>query len=368
MKIPITSRWYGKRFLNKEIHYVGFGKKPKFVKADGSFTLGKHILEALSEKFKNFDLVISFNGKSLVKKEGRKTTVTLSFQDYSLFKKAFAEKKRVVATKVVKGQLPTLYPKFFSTTEKLIVYESGLFSELLSPTFDPARLGRADLDALIAFIPKLLGYKVGTESKAIKAVVSQKEVLQLSYLEKFISDLSKRLTKKQSESSWQKYFYENILLLQEGYIEKIEKLNIDIDPKFPDFCLVTGDGYLDVLEIKTPDTPLLRYDDSHKNYYWSPDLAKAIAQTEKYIDVIAKNNDRVRNYIRDKYQIDLKIIKPRGIIIAGSAKSMIESDKRDDFRLLAGSLKNVEVMTYSELEQLMMNRLHTLRKINQGKR
>lgn len=157
------------------------------------------------------------------------------------------------------------------------------------------------------------------------------------------------------------------MILQEGYIKKIEKLNIDIDQRFPDFCLVSSDGYLDVFEIKTPKTALIKLDKSHKNYYWSADISKAIAQAEKYIDVINKNSDRLRTYVKDKHNIDLRIIKPRGIIIAGNNEQLDKKDQQDDFRLLNDSLKNITVITYSDMAQRVRNIIYTFREFENKK-
>jgi hypothetical protein len=47
--------------------------------------------------------------------------------------------------------------------------------------------------------------------------------------------------------------------------------------------------------------------------------------------------------------LKLKIVKPRGIIIAGSTSQFAGSaDKRDYFRMLNEWLKNVEVIPYDE--------------------
>lgn len=75
-------------------------------------------------------------------------------------------------------------------------------------------------------------------------------------------------------------------------------MNIAIgNTKFPDFALVTHDNYLDILEIKKPDTPLLKPDNSRNNFYWDSEPAKAIIQIENYISGITEHGDAVRSYI-----------------------------------------------------------------------
>jgi hypothetical protein len=124
---------------------------------------------------------------------------------------------------------------------------------------------------------------------------------------------------------------------------------------------VTYDNYLDILEIKTPFTTLLREDKSHGNYYWSSDVSKAIAQVENYIQAIEGIEDRLRNKVKDTYGIDLRIIRPRGIIFAGhSSQFMGKKPIQDDFRLLNQGLKNVTVVTYDELLTRLQNYIAAL--------
>ena len=163
---------------------------------------------------------------------------------------------------------------------------------------------------------------------------------------------------------------QNILIIQQGYIELIPKANIGVvGTSYPDFLLVTYDGYLDILEIKTPFTPLVLHDKSHNNYYWSTDVSKAIAQVENYIQAIAEIGDKVRNAVKDSYGIDLRVIKPRGIIFAGNSNQFGGNKLiQDDFRLLNQGLKNVTVVTYDELLTRMQNYIAVLTGIKAKKK
>ena len=140
----------------------------------------------------------------------------------------------------------------------------------------------------------------------------------------------------------------------------IEKLSISIRGKFPDFMLVNVFGYIDIYEIKKPSTPLLRYDESRDNYFWDTEVAKAITQTEKYIQMLVKSALEVKEFIKQKHETDVKIIRPRGFVVVGSSKQFDSSQKEDDFRLLASSLKNVDVVLYDELLGNLKNLLKRL--------
>ena len=132
------------------------------------------------------------------------------------------------------------------------------------------------------------------------------------------------------------------------------------DTKYPDFMLVTHDNYLDILEIKKPNTQLLKHDASRKNYYWDLEIAKAVIQTENYIEHVQHQADAVRSYIRDRHSIDLKVLRPRGIILAGDTRKFTLHKERDDFRLLCQSTKNIVFVTYDELLSRLRNYIKVL--------
>lgn len=149
----------------------------------------------------------------------------------------------------------------------------------------------------------------------------------------------------------------NITIIQQGYITLISKANIGVlTTSFPDFLLVTYDEYLDILEIKTPFTELLSEDKDHKNYFWNREISKAIAQVENYIQAVEEIGPKVRTKVKDLYGIDLRVIKPRGIIFAGNS-TQFKGQKliQDDFRLLNQGLKNVTIVTYDELLTRLQN-------------
>lgn len=357
----ITNKFYGKALLGKIVHFEGYKEVPKFVKKDGSFSLGKHLFENLAKKFKKFDFIITNKQKSKVEKKGRMAFVYLNQKDYDKMQVFKRERTKDISHRVVNKVLGEVLPKYFSEDDRLVFYEKGMLSEILREDFSPINLSKDDIETLEKFIPRIVGLKLD-KKESTQSVLGIKNNLQLGYLEEILKNLEKRIKTEKSENFWQEYLKENILLLQDGYIKRIDKMNIDLDIKYPDFALATYDNYLDILEIKTPFTQLLKYDDSHSNYYWSPDLAKAIVQIEKYIDIVSKNSDRLRNYIRDKHGIDLNIIKPRGVVIVGSSNEFIKNrNAQNDFRLLSESLKNITVITYDDLVTRLKNKVYILK-------
>lgn len=365
----INSSFYGKKFRGFKLYYSGFEEQPKILQKDGrGFSGGKHILEVLTHKLKKFELTLTSEKKSRIKKVGKKYFVYLAVSDIRILNSSKIQKTREIGLKMTNNHFSQIFPKFFNEREKFFSYERGMFAELLTKDFNPAILSRDDLNSLTAFLPKIYARAKG-KSLDVTSVYKNKQSIQLLYLEKLISDFDNRTKKKYGESNWQDYFRKYILLFQDGYIQRLEKINIGVDIRFPDFCVITTDDYLDVIEIKIPSTRLLLQDKSHKNYYWSTEISKAISQTEKYLDSITKNADQIRRVLADKLGINLRIIKPRGIIIAGTTSEFEKNkEKADDFRLLNEGLKNITVIPYDEMSRRVRNTIHVIRDLKNAKK
>lgn len=153
-----------------------------------------------------------------------------------------------------------------------------------------------------------------------------------------------------------------------------------------DLLLITNLGDIEVVELKKPDTILLDFDPSRNKFYASSELSIAIAQTERYISSIIKDNDddlkidgkKIRDYINDELgnSFHVESVRPSGLIIVGSSKTIaIEYDKlsetiknkipRDNYnencerayRELRDSHKNIKIVTYSDLVESARLRL-----------
>jgi len=211
--------------------------------------------------------------------------------------------------------------------------------ETQPPDIQELDLSDKDIKSLLKLLPTLQKYDL-KNTIDLKRLIAGRRVFHYMRLEKVLKEFEKRLKTKANEPEWQAFFKKNLLILNPGYMKLIEKPNISLDIKFPDFILINIEGYADLYEIKTPSTPLLAYDRSHKNYYWSSELSKALSQVENYVDSVNKNSAGLEKLI------ELKIMHPRGYIIAGHSSQLKEPKKNDNFRLLNESLKSTEVLTY----------------------
>jgi hypothetical protein len=331
LKLKIQNENYDE-FNGFEINFSGFDKIPWRFSPLG-FATGKYLLEQLKGKFGEFELVVAKEETSRIDTKKTPTQVTLQYDDIMNIRRDFRRNYRLEGDKMVTKHLATLFPEMFAQES-----EADLPTDIRE-----IDLSNEDIQKANQILPFLEKYDINSRS-ALKRLLASRKVLHYMYLEKVLQDFENRLKSEQEESEWQAFFKKNLLILNPGYMKIIERPNISLAIKFPDFLLITIEGYADLYEIKTPATPLLAYDQSHKNYYWSSDISKAIAQIENYVDTLNKNSQGLVEELRD--QIELKIVRPRGYIIAGHSSQLREQKKNDNFRLLNEALKSTEVLPY----------------------
>ena len=351
-----------------KVYFLGFEFQPGFLPLSGRGFAGlKHLLELLSVKLKKFTLTIT-PGEDSIRKDGSIYKVRLSAKAIRRFSQRRWDGNRQLNLRLGRQLLAEAFPQQFPSVGLTHSYQRGMFAEILSGSFDARIVAPEDRAAMTQFVTQATSH--GVAIMDIPTAYKTTRDVQLLYLERLVKEFDDQIGKGHDESWWQIYFAKNILFFQDSYIRRIEKLNVIVaGTQFPDFLVVTSDGYLDILEIKKPDTSLLREDGSRHNFYWSPDVAKAISQVENYIDRVTKHSDAIRNKLRDDHKIDLRIIKPRGLVIGGRATQFAGSSKMaDDFRLLNEGLKNVEIVPYDELSQRLKNTIVSIEQLAKSQR
>ena len=348
--VVVSSPSYGKSLKGQRIHYEG--KRPSRLAEDGRITFGKNILETLIKKFgRKFRWIITPEIDSIETKYGITSVRTSQRMLNRMFGENF-ERSREVKNEIVQRRFFMAFPTQFTTTPPTS-YVPGSVAKILSK--DAIRkLSSEDKDALNHILPELLKTEA-MSSLAIKAV-------EIDSLKSLADEFRNELENQHPESWWQNYIQARILIMQQGYIRPIEKMNVVVgNTKYPDFALVTHDNYLDILEIKKPDTSILRADPDRGNYHWDIEISRAIIQVENYLEHIANNAGQVRGFIKDTYDLELKVVRPRGFIVAGNSAEFSSQKQRDDFCLLSHGLKNVTVITYDELLVRLENHINVLK-------
>lgn len=102
-------------------------------------------------------------------------------------------------------------------------------------------------------------------------------------------------------------------------------------------------GYRDIVELKRPDMEVLRFDSSHRNYYFSRDSSAAIGQCHRYLDVL---HEEATRGLRDHPEI--VAYHPRATIVIGRSEGWDE-EKLRALHGLNRRLNGITVMTYDQL-------------------
>lgn len=335
-------------YLNR--NGFGFGKK------------GVFLLSALKDHLaagKLLEFIISNKNNKKVQKGSLKVSITIPSQDVKnlLIRLGRINEDNNNELRTTVGSfLSTKFPKHVKvSTEDFDDYKGGEVAALLRRKKVAQKLNEEDFESLKGFFPKIFETSLKGKKGAVKAgrnalIRDTKKVTDRIFLDEVIKEFETNLLKKTlSEEDWQKFLHDKVFRFLANYVTSIEKQNVSISVSYPDFVLVDVYDFVDVFEIKKHDVQLLTLDESHDNYYWKPDVAKAIAQIENYIDEITRNADDYIKAIKRKKGIDIRVVRPRGYIIAGTSKQFKNKKESADFRKLGTSLKNISFILYDEL-------------------
>jgi hypothetical protein len=347
--VTVSNRSYGQSLNGVRIYYEG--ERPKSLADDGRISFGKNILEVLRKQFGKTVWWIISESEDSIEEHPQGVRVRTSL---SMLKRMYGEnfeRSRDVKNDIIQRRFFAAFPSHFKSAPPS-PYIPGTLSKILSVD-SIKKFSAGDKEAITRILPAFLKSEA-MSSLAIKAV-------EIDSLKALAQDFRAELEAQHAESWWQDYIKSRILIMQQGYIRAIEKMNVAIgNTKYPDFSLVTHDNYLDILEIKKPDTSILKEDHSRGNFHWDVEISRAVIQVENYLEHISNHASDVRGFLKDRYDIDLKVLRPRGFILAGNTSEFADQKQRDDFRLLSHGLKNVTVITYDELLTRLDNHIKVL--------
>lgn len=206
------------------------------------------------------------------------------------------------------------------------------------------------------FYEQLIKTKYKTKDRKTKLVTKTKIKIDKLAVDNVIEEFEKLLGDATSESNWGKFLLKNLFLVDSKYLKAIPELNVVLaGARKVDFGLVDYQGHLDIFEIKKPDTKLLAPKQDRGNFYFHPDLTKAITQAEKYLYQAEGKRDSLEKDILIEKEITVKVIKPRAILLIGNSSQLDTEKKQIDFRILRNSLKNIEVILFDELLERLKN-------------
>lgn len=346
----------------KKIIIQGFDRIPAGFAKNGSGLLPKGagylILQALHDKLGDFDLSVSLQAKNGLKKSDGKYQVVLNYLELKQTIETFREIKseeyqnlRDSASNYLNKTFPKIFKIEDSAADKF-TYQKNQLAKLLKRNELFENLSNKDIEAVINFFPAFLKHHQESfkGKKKMIGILNSKEATDIFYLDKVIKEFERKIkAKTQSESNWQKFFRAYIQVFNPTYATILEKKNISLSGDFPDFVPIDIYGYLDIYEIKKPNTRLMVLDRSRKNYYWSTEISKAISQVENYIDNATRLAPAIKENIKKYDGTEVKIVKPRGLIIAGMRNQLKGEKMEDDFKILSTSMKNIEVVLFDDI-------------------
>lgn len=159
---------------------------------------------------------------------------------------------------------------------------------------------------------------------------------------KALSQFELMIEQNLPEQRYQKFLEENFWMFGSEYSQLIDKRTLTVGKQL-DFPLRrTVDGYLEVIEIKTPlgGKPLFRSDPSHNTLFAGPELSMAEAQADNYLSLL--DADQYRIEVQEK----LKVNKVRAKIVIGRNGDEVQVKAVRERN--AGLLRR-EIITYDQL-------------------
>lgn len=196
---------------------------------------------------------------------------------------------------------------------------------------------------------KLMKANIKSTDDFYKLLSIQKMELAVTRLEEIIRGDYK------NEVDIQHFLKNNLWMFGNDYVYIVENGKINAQ-NILDMVPQNFESYIDIIEVKLPKEKLFNFDDSHKNYYSTSHLTKAIAQTQNYVFEMEKKT------ADEKYQNEnaCKVVRPKGIILFGSQEPLNE-EERQYLRILNSSYHNLQIITYQQLLEKANNTLRVWR-------
>jgi hypothetical protein len=144
------------------------------------------------------------------------------------------------------------------------------------------------------------------------------------------------------ESAFQSLLTENPWMFGSEYSELLDRRRWTRDEEQDFVVRRTTDGYIELIEIKTPlpGANLFNYDSSHKSFYPGAELSKVSGQVQTYIEKLDARRDSIK---ADDGEDTCKI---RAKIIIGRDG---DDGQQKALRRLNGHLHRIEILTFDQL-------------------
>jgi len=219
-------------------------------------------------------------------------------------------------------------------------------------------LSKDDTERLLDFYRSFLSQKYTSLPHKLRLLGAAKVRVDEVALSAVIRQFEELLDDNPAESRWGQFLKKNLFLIESKYIKIISELNVVLaGARKVDFGLIDSQGYLDLFEIKKPSTRLLASRKDRGNYYWSSQAVKALVQAEKYLFNADRKASSLAEDINRERGLTVRVVRPRVVVVMGHSDQLDSETKREDFRVLRMSLKNLEIVLYDELLERLRNQM-----------
>jgi hypothetical protein len=223
-------------------------------------------------------------------------------------------------------------------SDKVIVMKGEAAGEIL-------RLTNRDVASITRLVDSLTDENIQVLAKRVNPEIVEKIDSAIKYIamEKSLNWLSAKVDEDVDESVFQKWFEENTWIFGKNYVNRVPKKTVGLESK-ADLIYVSVDGFADLVELKKSvlRNPILLPDASHKTFYPSAELSRALAQAMHYLQVIEDHRLQLVELVK------IPVLRPTVTIVIGRSNNW-DKPRRKQLRILNSTLLNIKVLTYDHL-------------------
>jgi len=271
-------------FFLKEISLSGFCDVPEEILKSG--TLRGGLLYFLNDRFatkKVLSFEISNHEKSSIKQTAKGKKVVFSFSDTETLVRKLGSiyyEAKIERGEYVDAFLYNTYPNNFLKSDVIKAARNKtrrLLKNLESDTI--GQLKSSEAQRVVDYFIELVE-KRSTQQKFFN--LAKLKIDEIS-LDSVIDKIKLYISNNSVENDWSNFLIENLFVVDSKYTYAIPEINLTLGgSRRVDFGLIDSDGYLDIFEIKRPNTKIFEKTPDHGNYYWHKNAVQAIVQAEKY--------------------------------------------------------------------------------------
>lgn len=207
--------------------------------------------------------------------------------------------------------------------------------------YDPAQVASALTKVLSQ--PDVVEHLRDTELSS-ELVGALRGAIKLNEMKSAVAQLRALLESGENgEEVYQRWCESHSWAFGNAYVVRDEVRNISAGDRLDILLPSVIAGYRDLVELKRPDMPVLKYDESHRNYYFAVEVSKAIGQCHRYLDIL---HEVAAKGLLDHPEI--VAYHPRAIIVIGQSSDWDE-EKLHALHGLNRRLSGITVMTYNHL-------------------